>query len=127
MKITRNILSILCILYGSVTLIGYFLVILPKGTSSLFEVVFSLAFAVLFILGGIMAILKNNIAIPALISSCVIYAFVGLYKPLQLHGFGAFNEIHQQFYISLFVRCSIVIVLSIILIKQKNNHAKINT
>lgn len=127
MKTTRNILSILCILYGSVTLIGYFLVILPKGTSSVFEVVFSLAFAVLFILGGIMAILKNNIAIPLLITSVVTYAFIGLYKPLQLYGLSGFNEINQQFYVSLLVRCSIVIVLSIILIKQKNNHAEINT
>ena len=119
MKITRNLLSALCVLLGLATLIGYFIVILPKGTSSLPEVIFGFTFAVLFIIGGFLAIKSNNLAIPMLILACTIYAIVGLYKPILIYGLSGFSVINQQFYVSLSIRVGITIMLSIILIKQR--------
>ncbi len=127
MDIIRNLIATLCILYGAITIVGYFMVIMPNGNALLLDVILSFSFALLFIAGGILAIQRKFVAIPALALSCIIYLVAGLYHPIIEFGISSVTSINSQFYYSLMFRLSATVALFVIIQKQVGSHAQENT
>lgn len=119
MNSIRIIASVIAILYGLMTFVGYYLVILPsKEPIELLEVALSFSFAGLGILGGILAIFNKRTAAIALILSCALYAVSALYQPIQYAGLSAFGLLHQDTYIGFSIRCLLATVIIVILFKN---------
>lgn len=121
LNILRIALSLACIFYGLVTFYGYFTIIKQNFSPTLLDLIFSFLFAGLFIVGGVLAILKIPAAIHVLITSCIFYLLAGLYQPIQIHGLSTFTLINPQFYFSLAVRCSLVAGIYFIFKRAQKN------
>ena len=118
MNIARIFLSLVCVAVGLVTVVGYFLVIQPTGGAPLVDVILALSFAALFIVGGMLVLLKNHKGMYPLIAACVLYGVAGLYNPIVLYGHSALEYIHPQFYLSLTGRCILVAMVFLAIHKQ---------
>lgn len=116
MDIVRIITSIVLILYGLTTFIVYWLVLSPEErTINIVPLVLTFLFAGCGVAGGVLAILNRRIASVFLISSCLLYATVALYQPIQDLGFQAIGELHQDTYIGFTIRSLLAVVVIYIL------------
>ena len=123
----RIILAVLCILHGSMTFVGYFLIIEPQDSARTLDIILSFTFAALYIAGGISALFAKAIAIPILALSCLVYAVAGLYHPIRVFGLSSVFDINPQFYFSLLFRCSVAALLFAILRRQNNSYVQSST
>lgn len=116
MSIIRIITSIALILYGLTTFVGFWLVLSPEERAIGFvPLSLTFLFAGCGVVGGILAILNKRIASVFLVLSCLIYAAVALYQPIQYLGFQAFGVLHQDTYIGFSVRTVLASILIYIL------------
>ncbi|TDR20585.1 hypothetical protein [Marinicella litoralis] len=118
MNILKNILGTLFLIFGLFTIVLYLLGIfsidiggyqIPMGRN------FSTEFwgyisAVLLLAGGYMLI-KNNLVSRWLLIGSVIFYILGATMPhWSSHGFGVFNYLMNQFYVSLSVRVLLTVL-----------------
>lgn len=105
MSIVRIIASAVLILYGLTTIFGYYIVLSPEERAIDFvPLLLTFIFSGCGVVGGALAILNKRIASVFLILSCLFYAVVALYQPIQYLGFQAFGALHQDTYIGFTVR-----------------------
>lgn len=123
MDIVRKLIAIVCVAYGAVTFIGFFTFILPRGGAPVIDTVLSLCFAGLFVLGGLLALFKHWLAIPALVASCILYLVAGLWRPVAQLGVSALDSLSPEFYYSLLFRITTTVLL-IILIRRHRVRAE---
>ena len=127
MSIVRIIASAVLILYGLATFIGFFLVLSPEERAiGLVPLSLTFLFAGCGVVGGVLAILNMRIASIFLISSCVLYAVVALYQPIQYLGVSAIGALNLDTYIGFGVR-AILAILVIYILGKFGQQSGVNT
>lgn len=105
MNIFRIVLSIILIIYNSITILGYWIVLSPteRDAGSVLNTL-TFLFVGFGIVGGFLAIFKNQLASIFILLSFVLYISLALHQPLENFGLSAFLSLHRDTYISIALR-----------------------